>query len=133
MSAFQVKPKLDPLAREAREIERRRERLNERTRRVLHPKTRLIGIDTQALQQQVTEKQDRERLELERDLFYDANVVQQARSVTEMEAQRQRTARKEREELNFYRKAQNEVCPRVLLFSSFPLSSSCRLHSFCFH
>lgn len=106
--AFRAKPQMDPLAREAREIERRRARLNERTRRVLHAKTRLIGVDTQALAQQVAEKQDRERLELERDFYHDSTAISHARAVSEQEAERQRQVKQNLAELNSFRKAQAE-------------------------
>jgi len=108
--AFRAKPQMDPLAREAREIELRRGRLNERTRRVLHAKTRLIGVDTQALAQQVAEKQDRERQELERDFHHDSVTIAHARAVSEQEGLRQREVKQSLAELTAYRKAQAEVC-----------------------
>lgn len=42
--AFRAKPLVDPLERENREIERRRTRNLDRTKRILHAKTRIIGV-----------------------------------------------------------------------------------------
>lgn len=108
MSAFRVKPVIDPLEHERSEIERRRGRYNDRTNRILHAKTRLYGIDTLALDQQVKEKQEKERLEMERNVYYDDVSVLHARAVSEQEAQRQLEERKRAEELNFYRKLQEQ-------------------------
>ena len=43
-STFRAKPLMDPLEREQREIERRRIRNMDRTKRILHAKTRIIGV-----------------------------------------------------------------------------------------
>jgi len=108
MSAFRVKPATDPLEHERVEIERRRQRYNDRTNRILHAKTRMFGVDTLALDQQVKEKQEKERLEMERDVFYDDVSVLHARSVQEQEAHRQIDERKRNEELNHFRKLQEQ-------------------------
>jgi len=108
MSAFRVKPQLDPLERERLEIERRRQREADRIPRILHAKTRLYGVDTMALEQQVKEKQERERLDVERNFYHDDVAVLHARAISEQEAQRQMDERKAAEEMNFFRKLQEQ-------------------------
>jgi len=108
MSAFRVKPALDYLERERIEIERRRQREADRIDRILHAKTRLYGVDTLALEQQVKEKQERERLEAERNFYHDDVAVLHARAISEQEAQRQTEDRKTAEEINFFRKLQEQ-------------------------
>jgi hypothetical protein len=49
-SPFSVRPELDPLEREKREIERRRARLEDRKVRVLHAKTRVMGVSSNIFQ-----------------------------------------------------------------------------------
>jgi len=62
-NGYQLKAKsdLDSLERERRETERRRQRTLDRTNRILHAKTRIIGIDKKSLDDQVKEKQEREK------------------------------------------------------------------------
>jgi hypothetical protein len=108
MSALRVKPQMDPLERERQEIERRRQRCNERAKRLLHAKTRLIGVDTLALSQQVSEKQERERLDLERNLYYDDLNVTHGKMITDQQTIRERERRRKAEELNFFRKEQEK-------------------------
>lgn len=117
MSAFRVKPAMDPLERDRVAIERRRQREEARTTRILHAKTRLFGIDTLALEQQVKEKQERERLEVERDLFYDDVNVLHAKAISEQEAQRQADQRKRNEEVNFFRKLQEQEKRRKMMIA----------------
>ena len=77
---------MDPLEREQREIERRRARYVDRAKRVLHAKTRIIGvrlrallpaahvspvqIDKDALDAQTEEKRQRDNLDKDRDRAY---------------------------------------------------------------
>ena len=44
MSLYQVKPAVDPLERQRVEAERRSQRNIERAKRILHPKTRTMGV-----------------------------------------------------------------------------------------
>lgn len=106
MSAFRVRPQEDPLERERREIAARRERVQQRTVRVLHPKTRLFGIDTLALNQQVQEKQERERLEAERDLYYDDLSSTFSRAMGTQDSLKAEHQRRTQSDLLAYRKAQ---------------------------
>ena len=50
---------LDPLAREAMRVESKRLRNMERTQRILDSKTRTMGVDKDALDRQVEERQQR--------------------------------------------------------------------------
>lgn len=108
MSQFRVRPQIDPLEREQREIAARRARCDERAKRVLHAKTRLLGIDTMALNQQVMEKQERERLEAERTLYYDdlSSTFAHALNVNDSSLRDQKKA--QLIELNNFRKAQEK-------------------------
>lgn len=115
MSAFRIKPAMDPLEHERQEVERRRSRYNDRTNRILHAKTRLYGVDTLALDQQVKEKQEKERLDMERDVFYDDVSILHSRSIQEQEAYRQTEERKRAEELNHFRKIQEQEKRRKTL------------------
>lgn len=105
-SLYQVKPQEDPLVRERREIARRRARNAERTKRILAAKTRTMGIDTKALAQQVTERQARERVEIERGQYYDRLTNRHADQLTELSRQKVLAARKEAQELQSYRQQQ---------------------------
>lgn len=89
----------DPLVREAQEVERRRQRLEDRKVRVLHEKTRVLGIDIQALDQHSRERQERERLEAERNMRCDETVNQHARYLQEAELQRQKAQRQRNTEV----------------------------------
>lgn len=97
---------LDPLEKEQREIERRRQREAERVKRVLHAKTRTMGVDTDALATQVAEKQERERFEKQRDLYHDDLAVTHAKTITDQANTYARDKRREAEELAFYRREQ---------------------------
>jgi len=106
MSAFRVRQHEDPLEREAREIANRRSRLEARRVRVLHPKTRQLGIDTLALQQQVEEKQERKRLEMERDLYYDDLSATFTKRLNEQDTIKQEYEKQKTHGLTAYRQAQ---------------------------
>ncbi|TGZ75644.1 hypothetical protein CRM22_000272 [Opisthorchis felineus] len=73
--------KLDiPLdAKEAAVIEARRKREQERQARIFNARTRLIGVDERALQQQVEEKKEREIREDLREKAYAADAVRNDR------------------------------------------------------
>jgi len=91
LSSSQVlaKPDVDPLDREQREIERRRQRKQERRERLLHPKNRIIGIDKDALDVQIQEKQERKRMEEEDRKLDDQTRVEHASILTSLEREKQ--------------------------------------------
>lgn len=96
------------MVREARQIEDRRARNSQRVPRMLHAKTRLFGIDTLSLDAQVNEKQERERLEEERNLYYDDLNTSFARALNEQDAFRAKNRREQMDELTMFRKAQEK-------------------------
>lgn len=57
------------MAREDAKIQRKRELFEQRRVRVLNAKVRLIGLDVQALNSQVEEKQRKREMEKEEDRF----------------------------------------------------------------
>lgn len=63
---------VDPLEREAKEIDRRRARLEDRRQRILHAKTRLIGVDVDALDGQVRAKHRQSLEALAEDRYYES-------------------------------------------------------------
>jgi hypothetical protein len=99
MSQYRAKVMQDPLVRQAQQNELRRQRLEDRKVRVLHEKTRLLGIDIQALDQHARERQERERLEAERDMRCNETMNQHARYLQEAEAQRQKAQRQRNTEV----------------------------------
>lgn len=103
---LQAKPKEDPLAREQREIEARRQRLEERRQRVLNPKLRQIGVDVAALNEQVRDKQARHVAEQQIDAFYDNQSLEQARAAQLLERQRAEELVRRQAELNAFQGAQ---------------------------
>jgi hypothetical protein len=105
-SPFSVRPELDPLEREKREIDRRRARLEDRKTRILHAKTRVMGVDVDALHEQVRERQERERLEAEREMYHDDLASHHAKILTGLEEERKVKERIQKEELTFYRQQQ---------------------------
>lgn len=92
--------------REKRELDARAARYKERTTRLLHAKTRLFGVDTAALDQQVQEKQERERIEAERDMYYDDMSKTVNNLIINQEASIQAQRRAENMKVNQYREAQ---------------------------
>jgi hypothetical protein len=105
-SPFSVRPELDPLEREKREVERRRARLDDRKTRILHAKTRVMGVDVEALNEQVRERQERERLEAERELYHDDLSTYHSKVLSGLEEERKIKERIQKEELTFYRQQQ---------------------------
>lgn len=93
MSVYKAKVMMDPLERQARETERLRQRKAVRRDRLLHEKTRIIGIDAQALEQQTLEKQRRFLAEAERDSYYDELANGVARQMVQAENIKQQQAR----------------------------------------
>lgn len=106
MSLYQAKPMEDPLVRQAREDERRAARLEARKPRVLHAKTRLMGIDVEALDQQTAEKADMTRLDMERDLYFDRMRIGHNDALTKMENMRQQEERERAREMDRFRQQQ---------------------------
>jgi len=90
---MQARADIDPLAREQSLIETRRARMAERTQRILDPKARTMGVDASALASQVAEKQRREQAELERDAYFNGQMVQHADMLKKLEAERVRQQR----------------------------------------
>jgi len=114
MSLYQVKQTMDPLERQRIETEKRRLRNIERAKRILHPKTRIMGIDKNALADQVKVKQEAARLESERNSFYDNQAVRHAKIANEHFTKKQNERRKEHQELEFFRVQQiNEKRARL--------------------
>lgn len=101
-----AKVPIEPLEREKREAERRRARDQDRAERIHHAKTRILGIDKEALDQQVREKQEKDRLEKERDRSYDQTVLQVTRTLTHVETTKTRSLRDEAKELEEFRRLQ---------------------------
>jgi hypothetical protein len=107
MSFYQAKAAVDPLERQRIETERRRERNIERAKRILQPKTRIMGVDVGFLDKQVLEKQEAERFELERNVFYDDMAVRNAKIASEEYNKKTLEKRREAEELEFARVQQH--------------------------
>ncbi|OON17320.1 RIB43A protein, partial [Opisthorchis viverrini] len=84
--------KLDiPLdAKEAAVIEARRKREQERQARIFNARTRLIGVDERALQQQVEEKKERELREDLREKAYAADAVRNDKIASILEKRQER-------------------------------------------
>lgn len=106
MSLYQAKPVVDPLERQRVENERRRERNIERAKRILHPKTRVMGVDTATLSRQVSERQESERLEAERNIYFDELTVRHAKIASEQHSNRDLDRKREAQELEFFRAQQ---------------------------
>jgi len=109
---------MDPLAREARENQRRGQRMEDRKANILHEKTRIIGVDTQALQQQTLERAERERIDLERDMYYDAMGNSYARNQSEMESLRQTQVKEKQVQVNRFRAQQEEDKRRAAMIEA---------------
>lgn len=105
-STYTVKPDVDPLEREKREIEKRRQRFEDRKARILHPKSRLMGVDTPALAEQVKERQEKDRQEYERESYYDDVRLHQTRTLVELEQAKHRNDKIRQFELHEYHKGQ---------------------------
>lgn len=101
-----AKPEIDPLEKERIGIERRRQRNLDRTKRILHAKTRVMGIDTEALDNQVRERQERERQEFERTQYYDNLQTQHGKQLSLLQAELETEQKRDAEELNFFRTEQ---------------------------
>lgn len=76
--------------REARAIDRRRRMEEERKARIFDAKNRIMGIDRDALAQQVAEKERAKLMEKERDSIYDEEAAKTAKHMTMLEVQYQR-------------------------------------------
>jgi hypothetical protein len=103
MSLYQARPSVDPLERQRIENENRRTRNIERAKRILHPKTRIMGVDTNALAQQVADRQEQERQEAERKMFYDDLTVRHAKVATEAHNQQALARKREHQKLEYFR------------------------------
>lgn len=92
MMAASAKPNVDPLFRERREAARRASRDESRRMRVLHAKSRIIGVDEQALARQVREREEREQRERERNAYFDRlnSIHAEAIKHSDVEAQHNR-------------------------------------------
>jgi len=91
--SFSSRPTLDPLVREQREIERRRLRNEDRRLRILNAKSRIIGVDTGALEKQIREKQallEQEKLQLAE---YGKQAIEAAQAALAVEVEQRRQAR----------------------------------------
>eukprot|EP00741_Cyanophora_paradoxa_P002465 tig00000076_g2389.t1 len=91
-----LKNKVDLTAaeKEAREIARRRALEESRRPRILEqPKQLKIGIDVQALEEQVAERKERERLEKARSEAFDSAVVVLDHQLTQLQQERLRIKR----------------------------------------
>lgn len=94
------------ISREMDEINRRRDRMAERTTRVLDSKRRQIGLDLPGLDSQVRDRRAMEQLEKDRNDFYDNQSNDFAQTLIQHENQRQRDIRQRHSELNDFRKQQ---------------------------
>jgi len=91
--SFSSRPTLDPLVREQREIERRRLRNEDRRLRILNAKSRIIGVDTAALEQQIREKQALLEQEKLQQAEYGKQAIEAAQAALTAEAEMHRQAR----------------------------------------
>lgn len=91
------------MERESREIERRRARNEDRAARVLHAKTRIMGVDTAAFNAQIAEKRTIQQQEADRAAAADLQMKQHAQAMIQAEQERQRQVRAEKEHLDAYR------------------------------
>lgn len=111
---------VDPLERQRIEAERRAQRLEDRKPRVLHAKTRIMGIDVQALDQQAAEKADVARLDLERDLYFDRTRIQTNSQLVKLENMAQHQQRERALEVDRFRQQQerDQIRDRMVLEST---------------
>ncbi len=84
---------VDPLVRDQQRIEGRRQRFQERTKRILDPRLRTLGIDKDSLDMQIAEKEERQRQERDYNASVAAQVNQHAAMITSLENQRVAEAR----------------------------------------
>lgn len=103
---FRCPPVTTQLDQEARDIERRRQRNDERSVRVLDAKQRKFGIDTNALAEQIRDQQERAQLEIDRDDHYDSMANGHARILKEMESVHNMEDRERAIEMNNFRHQQ---------------------------
>ena len=80
-------------AREAAAIERRRMLEEERRARIFNPKTRTMGVDVAALDEQVRLKREAERAEAEREAAYAAEQERVRRELIRMEEEAEEARR----------------------------------------
>ncbi|EGD76426.1 hypothetical protein PTSG_07543 [Salpingoeca rosetta] len=97
--------KLDipPDPREAAKLEAKRRRAEERKNRIFNARQRTMGLDVEALEQQIAEKKQREEEEKERERAMDAEMLENAKLGLMMEKKHQehlRTRRLEDEEFH---------------------------------
>lgn len=79
----------DPLIREKEQVEARRKRMEERRVRLLNAKERTMGIDAEALDNQVNYKKEQEKLEQQKDAEYAKTQAEWAQHASNLELQRQ--------------------------------------------
>lgn len=103
---FRATQKLPALERQYAQDARRSQRINDLKPRLLHAKTRLIGIDVDALDSQVEAKQERLRHERERDLHYEKMTTENARMISTLDAKKRVNMRAAEEQLAAFRKEQ---------------------------
>jgi len=97
---------VDPLLKEQQRIDARRQRNEERRQRILDERSRTIGVNVSALEQQISERRAREEQERLEKLKDDLVRTQHAQILQDLERERLANARKAELELNAFREAQ---------------------------
>eukprot|EP00164_Ancoracysta_twista_P002186 GFYU01002885.1.p1 GENE.GFYU01002885.1~~GFYU01002885.1.p1 ORF type:complete len:408 (+),score=114.00 GFYU01002885.1:65-1225(+) len=105
-AAFQpkVKAELRPEEREALNIDRRRQLEAERYGRIMDPKTRSLGVDKTALDEQVKLRNAREQLEKDRELLLDEQMKLAEQGMEYLENMRREARAQVAKEIDNYRR-----------------------------
>jgi len=138
ISAFKAtaRPIQDPLERQWSEAAKRRERAVSRRERLLDPKMRQFGRDEAALQQQIEEKQERRRAEMEREEYHDQLLLNHTAIINEVESSKQAMKRTQNELISSLNKSQarmkaiadNREREAIMSASAFPAEDANFLH-----
>ncbi|GJQ77351.1 hypothetical protein Trydic_g20761 [Trypoxylus dichotomus] len=102
MLNFQLMTEKD--RKEAALIERRRAIEEERKKRIFNPRTRLFGIDYQALDRQIAEKKKQESEQKQLEDYYASQLQQHDEISIALEAKEKEERRKVQQEINEFRK-----------------------------
>lgn len=101
-----ARPRMSAYEREQQRIARIKARNEDRARRLLNARVRIYGRDTTIHQQQVKDREDRKRVERDRDIYFDQKRLEEAKILEQMERERADRAREERIELSRYNEQQ---------------------------
>lgn len=103
MASYKAKPQIDPLVRAQIETQKRAARAAERRGRFLNAKQRILGIDSQFLDQQAGEARSRVEEEKQRDAMWDDLTVYHANQIKEMDRAKIANARAQNVSVEKYR------------------------------